>query len=178
MGMDYPEHLLAREPAPPYDGEGPFALWHFSEESSLDRLSPHTPITNPEASPLVWAVDTRHAPMFWFPRDCPRGCIWPVSATTPEDRERFFGQSAANRVHVMEAGWLKRMRDCRLYAYRLPAGHVWRQGASLYENRDVVQPVRVLKVDDLAARGRDRCRRVQRQPARRGGRHLPALPGQ
>ena len=38
-----------------------------------------------------------------------------------EDRERFFGQSAANRVHVMETGWLGRMRDCRLYAYRLPA---------------------------------------------------------
>jgi hypothetical protein len=58
--------------------------------------------------------------MFWFPRDCPRGCIWPVSATTPEDRERFFGQSAANRVHVIEAGWLRRMQACRLYAYRLP----------------------------------------------------------
>jgi hypothetical protein len=43
-----------------------------------------------------------------------------VSATTPEDRERFLGQSAANRVHVMESGWLGLMRDCRLYAYRLP----------------------------------------------------------
>jgi hypothetical protein len=120
MDTDYPEHLLAREPAPPCDGEGPFALWHFSEDPSLGRFRPHAPATNPEARLLVWAVDTRHAPMFWFPRDCPRGCIWPVSATTPEDRERFFGQSAANRVHVTEAGWLGRMRDCRLYAYRLP----------------------------------------------------------
>jgi hypothetical protein len=120
MDTDYPEHLLSREPAPPCDGEGPFALWHFSEDRSLGRFRPHAPATNPEARPLVWAVDTRHAPMFWFPRDCPRGCIWPVSATTPEDRERFFGQSAANRVHVTEAGWLGRMRDCRLYAYRLP----------------------------------------------------------
>ena len=122
MDADYPEHLLAREPAPPYEGEGPFALWHFSEDPSLGRFRPHTPATNPEAPPLVWAVDTRHAPMFWFPRDCPRGCIWPVSATTAEDRERFFGQSAATRVHVIEAGWLPRMRACRLYAYRLPAG--------------------------------------------------------
>jgi hypothetical protein len=32
METDYPAHLLAREPAPPYDGEGPFALWHFSED--------------------------------------------------------------------------------------------------------------------------------------------------
>jgi hypothetical protein len=116
----YPAHLLAREPAPAYEGEGPFALWHFSEDPSLGRFLPHTPATNPEAPPLVWAVDTRHAPMFWFPRDCPRGCIWPVSATTQEDRERFFGQSAAARLHVMESGWLPRLQACRLYCYRLP----------------------------------------------------------
>ncbi len=35
MGTDYPEHLLAHEPAPPYEGEGPFALWHFSEDPRL-----------------------------------------------------------------------------------------------------------------------------------------------
>jgi hypothetical protein len=122
MGTDYPEHLLARESAPPYAGEGPFALWHFSEDPSLSRFGPRTPATNPDAPPLVWAVDTRHAPMFWFPRDCPRGCIWPVAATTSADRERFFGQSAARRVHVMEAAWLRRVQECRLYAYRLPAG--------------------------------------------------------
>jgi hypothetical protein len=121
MDMNYPEHLLAREAAPPWDGEGPFALWHFSENPSLGRFRPRAPAGSPRARPLVWAVDTRHAPMFWFPRDCPRGCIWPVSSTTHEDHERFFGLSAASRVHVMEAGWLDRMRDCRLYAYRLPA---------------------------------------------------------
>jgi len=44
-----------------------------------------------------------------------------VSTTTPADRELFFGQSAANRVHVMEADWLGRMQACRLYACRLPA---------------------------------------------------------
>jgi len=36
----YPEHLLAREPAPPYAGEGPFALWHFSEDPSLGLFRP------------------------------------------------------------------------------------------------------------------------------------------
>ena len=120
MSPDYPEHLLAREPAPPHAGEGTFALWHFSEDPDLARFRPHTPATNPTAPPLVWAVDTRHAPTFWFPRDCPRGCIWPVSTTTAADRERFFGQSGAGRVHVVETGWLDRIRACRLYAYRLP----------------------------------------------------------
>jgi Family of unknown function (DUF6886) len=122
MNAGYPAHLLAREPAPPYQGEGPFALWHFSEDPSLGQFLPHTPATNPHAPPLVWAVDTRHAPMFWFPRDCPRGCIWPGSATTASDRERFFGHSATSRIHVIESGWLERVQACRLYAYRLPTG--------------------------------------------------------
>jgi hypothetical protein len=119
---DYPEHLLARPPAPSYAGEAPFALWHFSEDPALWEFRPHTPATNPSAPPLVWAVDTRHAPMFWFPRDCPRGCIWPSERTTTQDRERFFGQTAATRVHVIEAGWLTTVRECNLYAYRLPTG--------------------------------------------------------
>jgi len=156
MGTDYPEHLFAREPAPPYEGEGPFALWHFSEDAFLGRFRPHTPATNQEAPPLVWAVDTRHAPMFWFPRDCPRGCIWPVSATTPEDRERFFGQSAANRVHVMEAGWLRRMQDCRLYAYRMPAQPFRPHDVGGYWVADEpVDAIDQLTVDDLAGKHAD-----------------------
>lgn len=121
MSANYPELMLAREPAPPFAGEGSFALWHFSENPALSRLEPVDQGASPGARSLVWAVDTRHAPMFWFPRDCPRGCIWGGPSTTPEDLERFFGQSASGRIHVMEAGWLERMRECRLFAYRLPS---------------------------------------------------------
>jgi hypothetical protein len=84
MSADDPEHLPARTPAPTYEGEGPHALWHFSEDPTL--------------------------------------CRWAGAATTAEDRERFFGQSVAARIHVMESGWLERMRECRLYAYRVPDG--------------------------------------------------------
>lgn len=113
--------MLAREAAPPYGGEGPFTLWHFSEDPSLGRFCPRSTAADPAKPPLVWAVDTRHAPLFWFPRDCPRGCVWPVTTTTDDDLERFFGQTSATRIHVIEADWLERMRACRLYAYRLPA---------------------------------------------------------
>lgn len=119
---DYPADLLAREAAPPYGGEGPFALWHYSEDPGLGTFRPHTPATNPDSPPLVWAVDTRHAPMFWFPRDCPRGCVWATSTTSDEDRDRFFGLSATGRLHVVEAAWLGRVRSCELFAYRLPTG--------------------------------------------------------
>ena len=156
MNTDYPEHLLAREPPPPYDGEGPFAVWHFSEDPSLSRFRPRGRTASPAAQPQVWAVDTRHAPMFWFPRDCPRGCIWPVSATTAADREGFFGQTAATRVHVMECGWLRRMQDCRLYAYRLPSEPFRPHEVGGYWIADEpVDAIEQLVIDDLVARHAD-----------------------
>jgi hypothetical protein len=156
MSTDYPEHLLAREPPPAASGEGPFAVWHVSEDPSLRRLRPRGRAANPAAQPLVWAVDTRHAPMYWFPRDCPRGCIWPVSATTPADRERFFGQSAAHRVHVMESGWLQRMRDCRLYAYRLPSEPFRPHEVGGYWVADEpVDAIEQVVIDDLLGRHAD-----------------------
>jgi hypothetical protein len=105
---------------------------------------------------MVWGIDTRHAPIFWFPRDCPRGCIWPVSATTPEDREAFFGQSAANRVHVMEGGWLRRMQECRLYAYRLPHEPFRPHEVGGYWIADEpVDAIEQVVIDDLVARHAD-----------------------
>jgi len=154
MDDDYPAHLLAREPAPRHDGEGPFALWHFSEDPSIAEFRPRVKPSDPQALARVWAVDTRHAPMFWFPRDCPRGCIWPKSTTTAQDRERFFGQTSAPRLHVMEAAWLERVRGCRLYAYRLPTepfrphdvvGGYWVAG-------EPVPAIERVDVDDLMGR--------------------------
>jgi hypothetical protein len=149
----YPAELLAREPAPSYEGEGPFTLWHFSEEPSLGRFVPRAPATDPAGPPLVWAVDSRHAPTFWFPRDCPRGCIWPVSTTTDEDRERFFGQSGTGRVHVIESDWLDRVRQCRLFAYRLAADTFRPHEVGGYWVSD--QPVDAIErvlIDDLLGR--------------------------
>ena len=120
MASDYPAHLLARDPAPSYAGEGPFKLWHFSENPSLGRFTPKPVAADPQGPALVWAVDTRHVPLFWFPRDCPRGCIWPAQKTTTQDRDRFFGQTDAPRIHVTESGWLRRLQEARLFAYQLP----------------------------------------------------------
>ena len=91
--------------------------------------------------------------MFWFPRDCPRGCVWAVSTTTAADRERFFGQSDASRIHVIEAGWLDRVQACRLYAYRLPARRVPpARGGRVLGRRERVDAVERVVVDDLLGR--------------------------
>ena len=75
----------------------------------------------------------------------------------PEDRERFFGQGAATRVHVIEAGWLPRMQACRLYAYRLPA-EVFRphEVGGYWVTDEPVEAIERVVIDDLARQAR-RC---------------------
>ncbi|MEP7112276.1 MAG: DUF6886 family protein [Ilumatobacteraceae bacterium] len=52
-------------------------LYHFSEDPHIERFVPHVPRTNPSHAPAVWAIDSQHAPLYWFPRDCPRVAVWP-----------------------------------------------------------------------------------------------------
>jgi hypothetical protein len=83
-----------------------------SEEATIKRFEPR--------DGRVWAIDTRHVPLYWFPRDCPRATFWAVEATTDDDVDRFLGGDRRRRVHVIEPVWLDRMRSARLHAYRLP----------------------------------------------------------
>lgn len=140
-----------REPAPPYVGEGPHALWHASENAAIDRFEPHVSATASNSERRVWAIDTRHLPLYWFPRECPRGTFWATSETTSHDAELLEGSS---RVHLVEAGWLERMRTARVVAYRLPettfapdpeVGGYWL-------SREPVAPVAVVDLGDLVAR--------------------------
>ena len=150
-----PDHD-GRPSAPPYADEGPHALWHFSEDPSIEVFRPHRAPTALEDELLVWAIDTRHAPMFWFPRDCPRGCAWASERTTAEDVERFFGQTEAGRIHVIEGAWLERVRACRLYAYRLPDGPFEPHSVGGYwVATETVEPLELVEVGDLLARHAD-----------------------
>jgi len=74
--------VVTRAPAPPYRGEGPRALWHVSEDPSITRFAPHRAPTALTDEPLVWAIDTRHLPLYWFPRECPRATWDEVLAST------------------------------------------------------------------------------------------------
>jgi hypothetical protein len=77
-----------------------------------------------------------------------------VSTTTADDRERFFGQSGAARVHVIEGGWLDRVLACRLYAYRLPDGAFAPHPVvgGYWVTDQPVEAIERVTVDDLLAR--------------------------
>jgi hypothetical protein len=139
-----------RDPAPPYLGEGPHALWHVSEDASIDRFEPHVSGTAASSEPRVWAVDTRHLPLYWFPRQCPRGTFWAAPDSTPEDVELLAG---ATRVHVVEGNWMKRIRAAHVVAYRLPpetfAPHP--EVGGYWLSRESVAPLEIVELGDLLA---------------------------
>ncbi len=145
---------MIRAAAPPYRGEGPHALWHVSEDPTITRFAPHRAPTAVTDEPLVWAVDTRHLPLYWFPRDCPRCTFWAGPRTTDADLARFLEGRRELRVHVIEERWLARVREAHLHLYRLPEASFTQHGETLgyWMSRATVEPLEVVEIDDLVGR--------------------------
>ncbi|MEY2445951.1 MAG: hypothetical protein QOE00_2531, partial [Ilumatobacteraceae bacterium] len=128
----------------------PPILYHFSEDPSITRFVPHVPRTNPEHRRAVWAIDAAHAPLYWFPRDCPRVTVWPLRATDLETFQRRFA-TASSRLHAIESQWLDRMRNAQLYRYQFdPTGFVpWEEANVQWIAECDVVPTGVSPVGDL-----------------------------
>jgi hypothetical protein len=125
-----------------------------SEDPTITRFVPHRAATARSDEPLVWAVDTRHLPLFWFPRDCPRCTFWAGPRTTAADAARFLAGQMELRVHVVEEKWLERIRDTRLCLYRLPPGSFTEDAevAGYWLSRETVEPLELVTIGDLIDR--------------------------
>ena len=125
-------------------------LYHFSEEPAITSFAPRVPPTNPSQAPAVWAIDAEHAPLYWFPRDCPRVTAWARTATEAADLRRAF-TTTATRVHAIECGWLSRVRTTTLYRYSFDATPFapWPEASGQWISTTTVEPVDVTPVGDL-----------------------------
>ncbi len=127
-------------------------LYHFSEDPGIDRFVPHVPATNPTQPPSVWAIDEFHAPLYWFPRECPRVTAWPR-----DDIERTAFAEAfvtdATRVHSIELGWLPTMTTTTIYRYRFADDvfQPWVEASGQWISSEPVEPLGVVPFDDLLA---------------------------
>lgn len=126
---------------------GPATVWHFSEDPSITEFVPHVPATNPAEPASVWAIDDAHAPLYWFPRLCPRVTWWTPDGQ-PADR---LGPTTAPRVHAVEAAWLDRIRRCTLHRYAFDAApfEPWVEAEGQLVTSTTVRPLSVEPVGDL-----------------------------
>jgi len=103
----------------------------------------------------VWTIDDAHAPLYWFPRECPRVTVW---ANDDEQGRRLATQfeSRSSRVQVALASWEPRIRATRLYEYRFAPGpfEPWPDADGQWVSHEAVVPIDVVPIGDLIERQR------------------------
>lgn len=125
-------------------------LFHFSEDTSIRWFGPIGSATEPGKRALVWAIDEEHAPHYFFPRDCPRVCLWIGAQTSAADRARFFGVTSAPKVIAIERAWLNRLREAKIWVYQMPPEtfRVEDENAGYYVSAEAVVPLGVEPLGD------------------------------
>jgi len=133
-------------------------LFHFSDAGGIKVFTPRpVQVASPRAEgrewlngPLVWAIDDWHAPMYLFPRDCPRVFAWPTDATTAPDRQAFTAITSCRMVAHIEKRWFDRLSRAKLFRYTLPAeGFEPLDDSGQWVARDAVTPLGVERIEDL-----------------------------
>lgn len=125
-------------------------LCHFSHDPTIKRFTPHVPATNPSQPSFVWAIDADHAPLYWFPRDCPRVTAWPRD-TTEQHQFRNAFCTVATRVHAIELQWLPILESTVSYRYRFDESTFrrWTEASGHWVSDAVVEPIDVERMADL-----------------------------
>jgi hypothetical protein len=125
-------------------------VFHFSEDPQIARFVPHVPRTNPNQPAAVWAIDAQHAPLYWFPRDCPRVTAWPRNEFEVIEFQRVFS-TTAHRVHAMESSWLAKMQSVNLVRYSFDAADFapWPAASGQWICDHPVEPLEVTPIGDL-----------------------------
>jgi hypothetical protein len=126
-------------------------LWHVSEDPAIAVFRPHHNELHAADEPLVWAVDSHHQWLYWFPRDCPRATWCAGDDTSDEDIERWLDGDRERRVAAVENGWMERLRTAKLYAYRLPP-ETFEPWDKFFVSRETVEPLEVAELGDLLER--------------------------
>lgn len=131
----------------------PDVLLHYSEDPGIEGFEPHVPRTNLGVAPAVWAIDPEHAPLYWFPRACPRVAVWANDAEQRRRLHQRFGTSC-ERLQATTPECVDAMLSCELYEYRLdPDSFVpWPEAEGQWIARERVVPRSVQPVGDLIER--------------------------
>jgi hypothetical protein len=128
-------------------------VFHYSEDASITRFVPHVPVTNPASPAFVWAIEACYAPLYWFPRDCPRVTVWANDDAQAARLEQEFG-TTTRRLHVIETSWRATLRTTELFEYEFDgaAFEPWPDAEGQWVSRNAIGPLSVRPVGDLEQR--------------------------
>ena len=133
-------------------------LFHFSDDPNIPEFVPQavrTAVQRPAGSEwlngaLVWAIDEVHAPLYLFPRECPRILAWATGETTAKDRATWLGESPAGMTAWIEQAWRARFEATTIFRYELPRSSFEDVGdVGMWVSRSAVTPIEVREVRDL-----------------------------
>jgi hypothetical protein len=137
-----------------------FRLFHVSDYPGLKSFEPR-PVPSPDTGvtgDAVWAIDEDHLPNYLWPRDCPRVTYTATDRTSPEDIAKFFDNTKARRVIVLEQGWLGRIGREPIYVYEMPVRsfELIDASAGYYIARETVVPLAERELRDPLTEVADR----------------------
>lgn len=128
----------------------PDELFHYSEDPHIDGFVPHVPATNPGSAAHVWAIEARYAPVYWFPRDCPRVAIWANSSTDRSVIAARFGtdHERIQFARAQDRAWID---TTVLYEYRLPPEPFapWHEAEGQWVADTEVRPIAIRRMERL-----------------------------
>jgi hypothetical protein len=117
-------------------------LYHFSENPNLEVFVPRPPLAHPEAPARVWAIDDWHAPLYYFPSDCPRAAFWPLPVSDPKEVADLFPDPDTRMVIAIEQAWLERLLTTPIYRYTFPIEtFIDCQDHGVFVSRETVAPI-------------------------------------
>lgn len=129
-------------------------LYHYSEDPTIKLFEPRPSVhaEGPTAGKqLVWAIDERHSPVYYFPRNCPRVMLWPVEGSTQADIDLWMNSDARMVAHI-ESAWADRFAACVLYRYTFDGADFENlHDHGVHVNPAPVEPIAVEPVGDLGS---------------------------
>ncbi|KZE51472.1 hypothetical protein AV540_00420 [Brevibacillus parabrevis] len=128
-------------------------VFHYSEDSTIADFQPRLHPSHPSLPPLVWAIDAARAPMYYFPRDCPRIAFYAKPDSSAADQQRFLGLTSARMVIAIESRWYPILAQTTMYQYTFAADSFscLDEGAGYFVSKEPVQPLQVTAMGDLLA---------------------------
>jgi len=126
-------------------------LFHFSDRGDIAVFEPRPPERHPEAESFVYAINSWHAPLYLFPRDCPRIGVWPVETTLDKDISAFRDLTSARMRLLIDSSFERSWREKELFRYEFdPAdGFIDCQDHGVWVSRSVVAAQSVVRLTNL-----------------------------